>query len=88
MNQQQIEAIAQTISTLSDEDRQALEQTLQQSNGSGSTEQTNNAREVPEQETLSDFFEAVKAIRVEGGPPDWSSRINDYLNEDAVSEHD
>ncbi len=38
-------------------------------------------------ESFSSFLDVARSLQLEG-PPDWSSRINDYLNEDAMSNHD
>jgi hypothetical protein len=43
--------------------------------------------EFDKKESFSSFFKLAQALQLEG-PPDWSSRINDYLNEDAMSTHD
>lgn len=39
------------------------------------------------QEALSSFFELAQSLKVEG-PADFSSRVDDYLTEDALSTHD
>lgn len=38
------------------------------------------------QESFSSFLEVARSLQLEG-PPDWSSKIHDYLNEDAMSNH-
>jgi hypothetical protein len=43
--------------------------------------------EFDKKESFSSFFKLAQSLQLEG-PPDWSSRINDYLNEDAMSTHD
>lgn len=40
------------------------------------------------QKSFADFFEAVQSLKIDDGPPDWSSNVNEHLNEDALSMHD
>ena len=143
MNERLVEFVAQTISAMSDEDRQLLEIKLggasvsqpferfqstapsrtissvdrtysksqvlvhsgrrvvtkdaDKSEGTTSqqtaktekaaSESTNEDRNLsPHQEALKSFFAQIKSIQVEG-PKDWSSRIDDYMYEDTMSEH-
>ena len=44
-------------------------------------------QEAERKESFSSFLEVARSLQLEG-PPDWSSKIHDYLNEDAVSNHD
>ena len=54
---------------------------------STSPEQGLDERATDKKEPFSAFFELAQSLQIEG-PPDWSSRLDEYLNEDAMSTHE
>ena len=70
-----------------DERSTALSQRLPENNQAIDKSTSEDKNSSAHQESLRSFFAQIRSFQIEG-PEDWSSRLDAYMHEDAIAEHE